>query len=88
MTKRMYSNAISTHELSRQFGDLQAVRDLKLQAPAGSLSRFLGPNGAGKTTTIRMLIGIIRPSARAAVVAGHDVLRSPMKVKRSVARLA
>jgi lantibiotic transport system ATP-binding protein len=59
----MQKMAITTLGLTRRFGTLTAVNDLKLQVPRGSIYGFLGPNGAGKTTTIRMLLGLIRPSA-------------------------
>ncbi len=54
---------IETHALSRRFGRTLAVDKVDLAVPAGSVYGFLGPNGAGKTTTIRMLLGLIRPSA-------------------------
>src|SRR5262249_15051408 len=50
-------------------------KDLNLHIPVGTVYGFLGPNGAGKTTTIRMLLGLIRPSAGTARVLGHDVVR-------------
>ena len=55
--------AIRTSRLTRRFGPLTAVSDLDLAVPEGAVYGFLGPNGAGKTTTIRMLLGLIRPSA-------------------------
>jgi lantibiotic transport system ATP-binding protein len=54
---------IQTTALTRRFGKETAVNALDLHVPAGSVYGFLGPNGAGKTTTIRMLLGLIRPSA-------------------------
>ncbi len=54
---------IETHALARRFGRTLAVDKVDLMVPAGSVYGFLGPNGAGKTTTIRMLLGLIRPSA-------------------------
>ena len=54
---------IQTHALTRRFGNETAVDSLDLHVPAGSVYGFLGPNGAGKTTTIRMLLGLIQPSA-------------------------
>jgi ABC-type multidrug transport system ATPase subunit len=59
----MQQTAITTAGLSRQFRTLVAVDRLELQVPRGSIYGFLGPNGAGKTTTIRMLLGLIRPTA-------------------------
>jgi ABC-type multidrug transport system ATPase subunit len=59
----MSSIAIHTNGLTRRFGALAAVSDLELSVPQGAVYGFLGPNGAGKTTTIRMLLGLIRPTA-------------------------
>ena len=65
-----------------------AVSDLNLSVQAGEIFGFLGPNGAGKTTTIRLLTGLLRPSAGTAVVAGFDVQKDPLEVKRRVGYLA
>jgi ABC-2 type transport system ATP-binding protein len=56
-------NAITTRNLTRKFGKLEAVENLNLQIPAGSLFGLIGPNGAGKTTTLRMLAGLLEPTA-------------------------
>jgi len=65
--------AIRTTGLSRDFGAVRAVQDLTIDVPAGTIYGFLGPNGAGKTTTIRLLLGLLEPSAGEARVLGHDV---------------
>jgi ABC-2 type transport system ATP-binding protein len=65
-----------------------AVDDLNLSVQAGEIFGFLGPNGAGKTTTIRLLSGLLRPTAGSAVVAGFDVQKEPLEVKRRVGYLA
>jgi ABC-type multidrug transport system ATPase subunit len=65
--------AIETHGLSRSFGQVTAVSDLRLQVPTGSVFGFLGPNGAGKTTTIRMLLDLIKPSAGDIALNGHSI---------------
>jgi ABC-2 type transport system ATP-binding protein len=62
---------IVTSGLSKRYGDLYAVRDLDLTVRAGEVYGFLGPNGAGKTTTLRMLLGLIRPTAGAVLVHGR-----------------
>lgn len=61
---------IEAHELTKRFNGRPAVEDVTLQVSEGEILGFLGPNGAGKTTTIRMLAGIIAPSAGHAHVAG------------------
>ena len=63
---------ISTNRLTKAFGKLVAVNDLHLQVMRGDVFGFLGPNGAGKTTTIRMLLGLIRPTAGSAIIFGMD----------------
>jgi len=65
--------AIETHYLSKCYGKIQAVSGLNLRVPAGCIYGFLGPNGAGKSTTIRMLLGLIRPTAGEAFVLGRRV---------------
>jgi len=63
---------ISTSRLTKVFGNLVAVNDLHLQVMRGDVFGFLGPNGSGKTTTIRMLLGLIRPTAGRAILFGMD----------------
>src|SRR5207237_3125563 len=58
--------------LTKAFGKLVAVNDLNLQVMRGDVFGFLGPNGSGKTTTIRMLLGLIRPTAGRATLFGMD----------------
>jgi ABC-2 type transport system ATP-binding protein len=62
--------AIRCEELSRSYGQVEALKSLDLTVPAGSVFGFLGRNGAGKTTTIRLLTGLARPTTGAAWVAG------------------
>jgi ABC-type multidrug transport system ATPase subunit len=66
---------IATEQLSRRFGRLEAVHDLTLHVPAGSIFGLIGPNGAGKTTTLKVLMNIIRPTAGRAEVLGVDSRR-------------
>ena len=63
LTQPLTTNAIETTGLRKEFGDNVAVRGLTLQVPAGEVFGFLGPNGAGKTTSIKMLLGLVAPSA-------------------------
>ena len=65
--------AVVTHGLTKRFGKRIAVDGLDLRIPAHSITGFVGPNGAGKTTTIRMLLGLIRPSAGEGTVLGHPL---------------
>jgi ABC-2 type transport system ATP-binding protein len=66
----MTTPAISTAGLTKHYPGVQALTDLTLEVPAGSIYGFLGPNGAGKTTTLKILGGLIRPSSGSAAVAG------------------
>jgi ABC-2 type transport system ATP-binding protein len=66
---------IETVNLSRRYGRTEAVRDLSLAVPEGTIFAFVGPNGAGKTTTIKTMMNILRPSRGRATVLGVDSLR-------------
>ncbi len=76
--------AIETDGLTRLFDGRPAVRDLALSVPAGAFYGFLGPNGAGKSTTIRMLTGLLAPSAGSARVLGVELARGDAAVKRRI----
>src|SRR5664280_2520741 len=65
--------AISTSGLTKSYGTRTAVSELNLAIPRGVISGFVGPNGAGKTTTIRMLLGLIAPTAGSGEVLGADL---------------
>jgi len=68
----MNSIAIRTQDLTRTFGPVTAVDKPSLEVPAGIIFGFLGPNGSGKTTTIRLLLGLLEPTAGSAQVLGYD----------------
>jgi ABC-2 type transport system ATP-binding protein len=72
---------IRTEGLSKNFGTIQALKDLDLEVRKGSTFGFLGPNGAGKTTTVRILSGLLKPSAGLASVCGYDVNRQRDEIK-------
>src|SRR5438045_2574632 len=75
---------IHTEHLSRRFGELVAVRDVSFDVKRGEIFGVLGPNGAGKSTTIRMLCGILDPSAGRGTVVGFDIQRDAERIKRSI----
>ena len=77
-------NAIEVSHLTRRFGEFVAVDDVSFAVQTGEIFGFLGANGAGKSTTIRMLCGLLRPSAGTALVGGVDVTRDPEAVKRRI----
>jgi polyether ionophore transport system ATP-binding protein len=68
--------AIHTEDLTKRFGDVVALDGLTLEVAQGEVFGFLGPNGAGKSTTLRLLLGLIRPSAGRAEIMGVDVGRT------------
>ncbi len=70
--------------LRKEFGPLVAVDGVDLEVRRGEIFGIVGPDGAGKTTLIRLLCGILDPTAGEAEVAGHDVVRRPEEVKRRI----
>jgi len=76
---------ISTSNLTKKFGKLKAVDNLSLEVAEGEIFAFLGPNAAGKTTTIKMLAGLLRPTAGECSIGGHNVQDEPEAAKRLLA---
>jgi ABC-2 type transport system ATP-binding protein len=77
-------SSIEADQLTRKFGDFTAVDQVSFNIPRGEIFGLLGPNGAGKTTLIRMLCGILSPSAGEASVLGFDVRTQPEQVKQQI----
>ena len=75
---------IELKSLTKKYGDYKAVDDLNLFVKKGEIFGFIGPNGAGKTTTIKMIGGILAPSAGSVTVAGIDIQKEPEKAKRKI----
>ena len=73
---------IEVRNLCKKYGDFTAVRNLNLSIAAGELFCFLGPNGAGKTTTIKMMCGLLRPTAGEIFIKGLPMNREAMAVRR------
>jgi ABC-2 type transport system ATP-binding protein len=80
----MAAAAVVADSLGRRFGDLEAVRDVSFEVGEGEAFGFLGPNGAGKSTTINMLCTLLRPTSGSARIAGLDVARQPLQVRRQI----
>ncbi|MBN1483568.1 MAG: ABC transporter ATP-binding protein [Chloroflexia bacterium] len=78
------SYAVEARQLSKRFGDFTAVERISFRVAKGEIFGFLGPNGSGKTTTIRMLCGLLLPSAGRAHVLGYDVAQEPDQVKTRI----
>ena len=75
---------IETHNLSKLYKEVQALKDLNLTVKQHSIFGFLGPNGAGKTTTIKLLLGLARPNGGSAHVFGHDIQRESVSIRKRV----
>ena len=79
------SPIVSVRELRKRFGRTLALDDFDLTVEPGEIHGFLGPNGAGKSTTIRILLGLVRPTAGTVSVFGRDPWRDPTSTNRDVA---
>jgi len=77
--------AVRAEALSKRYGDVPALVGLDLEVAPGEVFGYLGPNGAGKTTTIRLLLGLIKPTAGRAEIFGVDCERQPVEAHRRVA---
>lgn len=80
--------AIRTVGLSKNYGGVDALKDLDLEVVPGEVLGYLGPNGAGKTTTIRLLLGLIQPTGGRAEIFGFDCQRQPVDAHRRLAYVA
>lgn len=78
------SDLIVLEKLSKSFGHFTAVDGIDLTVPKGQVLGFLGPNGAGKSTTMKMVSGFLEPTSGTAQVAGYDIVRSPVEVKKRI----
>jgi ABC-2 type transport system ATP-binding protein len=78
---------ITTKGLTKKYGSLFALRELTLAVQQGEIFGLLGPNGSGKTTTIRLLLGLLRPSAGHATIVGFDCWEQSLQVRRLVTYL-
>ncbi|OGS32945.1 MAG: ABC transporter [Elusimicrobia bacterium RIFOXYA2_FULL_53_38] len=76
---------IKIENLTKKFGAYKAVDALDLDIAPGEIFGFLGPNGAGKTTTVKILSGIMNPTAGRVLVGGFDVVKQPLEAKRVLA---
>ncbi|MBE7551966.1 MAG: ATP-binding cassette domain-containing protein [Anaerolineales bacterium] len=78
---------IETINLTKEFGEFTAVREISLDVPEGEVLALLGPNGAGKTTTVRMLAAILKPTRGWARVAGYDTVAEAKSVRQVIGLL-
>ena len=77
------SQLIELHDLCKKYGTKCAVSNVNLSVFGGEVFGFLGPNGAGKTTTIKMIVGLLQPTAGTVKVGGYDIVRQPIQAKFS-----
>src|SRR5689334_23011585 len=82
------AGVITTAGLTRRFGPITAVDGLTIDIGAGEMFGLVGPDGSGKTTAIRLLCGILAPSAGSASILGHDLVSSPDLIKREIGYLS
>ena len=75
---------VVTRDLTKEYGEFTALDSLSIQVDKGTILGFIGPNGAGKTTTIKILVGLARPTAGSATIAGVDCAGESHKIKRLV----
>ena len=75
---------IAIHDLVKRYGQFTAVDGVSLDVQPGEIHGFLGPNGAGKTTTLRMIAGLLKPTAGRVTVNGHDMAQEPEQAKGSL----
>jgi ABC-2 type transport system ATP-binding protein len=79
---------IKTENLTRRFGHIVAVDELKLEVKKGEIFGLVGPDGAGKTTTMRMLAAIMDPTTGSATIAGFDLRKQPERIKEHIGYMA
>ena len=79
---------IIVKKLRRTFGPIVAVDDISFEVEKGQVLGFLGPNGAGKSTAMKMLACFLSPDSGTATVCGHDIIREPIAVKKTIGYLA
>ena len=82
--ERANHHAIDTIELTKKFGDFTAVDGIKFRVRRGEIFGFLGPNGAGKTTTMRMLMGLLPPTAGTATILGFDIVQQKEEIHKRI----
>lgn len=84
MADAPFAYAVEVDRLSKHFGAFKAVDEVSFTVRPGEVFGFLGPNGAGKSTTMKMLTGILPPTSGVGKVAGFDVTRHPLAVRRNI----
>jgi ABC-2 type transport system ATP-binding protein len=78
---------VKTTNLTKRYGNLEALKGFSLEVPPGEILALVGPNGAGKTTALKLLVGLLTPTAGDVWVGGYHVYRQPLEAKRILAFL-
>ncbi|MDR0372362.1 MAG: ABC transporter ATP-binding protein [Nitrososphaerota archaeon] len=78
------SNAVELRDVTKRYNELVAVNNINLTINTGEIFALLGPNGSGKSTTLKMLLGLLQPTAGSVHVLGIDVSKDPVAIKRQV----
>ena len=73
--------ALAIRDLNKNFGALTVARDIRLELPRGARHALIGPNGAGKTTLVNLITGVLRPTAGAILLDGHDITALPQAAR-------
>lgn len=73
---------ITLTNLTKMYGDKAAAKNVDFKVHDGEIFGFIGPNGAGKTTTLKMMTGIIPPTAGTVMISGYDILKNPVEAKK------
>jgi ABC-2 type transport system ATP-binding protein len=80
-------DVILTNGLSKNFGAVQALKNVNLRVPEHSIFGFLGPNGAGKSTLMKILLGLSQPSAGSGTIFGHDISLESVQIRERIGYL-
>ena len=78
------SAILEAYNLTKKFGNFEAVKGVSFTVEEGEVFGLLGPNGAGKTTAISMLTTVLKPTSGTARIGGYDIIQEPMKVKETI----
>lgn len=84
MMQKEPKTVLSVQQLKKRIRDKEIIKGISFEVYAGEIFGFLGPNGSGKTTTIRMLVGLIKPTAGTVVICGHDIRQEPNEALQHV----
>ncbi|MCF8226882.1 MAG: gliding motility-associated ABC transporter ATP-binding subunit GldA [Bacteroidales bacterium] len=79
--------SIIVNNISKQFGNQWAVKNVSIRVNSGEIVGFIGPNGAGKSTTMKILTGVLTPASGEVLINGMDIRKDPMKIKRMIGYL-